>query len=104
MKAKAKFLEKINKNKKESVTKKMINGVDLSMAKKLWLQEEQKDLRRIKNFKKVPYQWDLFEDENGLWAKSNLPYSVIYTYFIPKEHCFATLVVLKSHANGKHNQ
>ena len=33
MKAKAKFLEKINKNKKESVTKKMINGVDLSMAK-----------------------------------------------------------------------
>ena len=56
MKAKAKFLEKINKNKKESVTKKMINGVDLSMAKKLWLQEEQKDLRRIKIFKNVPYQ------------------------------------------------
>ena len=56
MKVKAKFLEKINKNNKESVTKKMINGVDLSMAKKLWLEEEQKDLRRIINFKNVPYQ------------------------------------------------
>ena len=35
MKAKAKFLRKINKNKKESVTDKIINGVDLSMAKKM---------------------------------------------------------------------
>ena len=39
MKAKAKLREKINKNKKESVTKEMINGVDLSMAKTLLLQE-----------------------------------------------------------------
>ena len=44
MKAKAKFLGKINRNKKESVTKEMINGVDLSISKKMWLQEVQKDL------------------------------------------------------------
>ena len=43
MKAKAKFLGKINRNKKESVTKEMINGVDLSISKKMWLQEVQKD-------------------------------------------------------------
>ena len=44
----------------------MINGVDSSMAKKLWLEKVQKDLRRIKNFKNVSYQLDLFEDEDGL--------------------------------------
>ena len=94
MKAKTKFLRKINKNKKESVTDEMINGVDLSMTKKLWLREVQNDLRRIENFKNVSYQLDLFEDEDGLWrcggslAKRNLPYSVIYPYFIPKEHYF----------------
>ena len=103
MKAKAKFLGKINKNKKESVTEEMINVVDLSMEMKLWLQEVQKDLRRIKNLKNISYQLDLFGDQDGLWrcsgrlAKSNLPYSVIYPYFIPKEHYFATLIVLKSH-------
>ena len=53
MKAKAKFLRKINKNEKESVTEELISGVDLSMAKKLWLQEIQKDFRRIKNFKNM---------------------------------------------------
>ena len=101
MKANAKILGKIIKNKKDSVTEEIINGVDLSMAKKMWLQEEQKDLQRTKNFKKVSYQLDLFEDEDGFWrcggrlAKSNLPYSVIYPYFIPKEHYFATLIVLK---------
>ena len=88
MKAKAKFLGKINKNKNESVTEEIIKGVDLSMAKKMWLQEEQKDLQRTKNFKKVSYQLDLFEDEDGFWrcggrlAKSNLPYcyiSLLYT-------------------------
>ena len=86
MKAKAKFLGKINKNKNESVTEEIIKGVDLSMAKKIWLQEVQKDLQRIKNFKNVSYQLDLFED--GFWrcggrlAKSNLPYcyiSLLYT-------------------------
>ena len=47
------------------------------MVKKLWLREVQKDLRRIKNFKNVSYQLNLFEDEDGLWryggrlAKSN---------------------------------
>ena len=103
MKAKAKFLGKINKNKKESVTEEMINVVDLSMEMKLWLQEVQKDLRRIKNLKSISYQLDLFGDQDGLWrcsgrlAKSNLPYSVIYPYFTPKEHYFATLIVLKSH-------
>ena len=57
----------------------MINGLYLSMAKKMWLQEVQKDLQRIKNFKNVSYQLDLFEDEDGLWrcgrrlTKSNLP-------------------------------
>ena len=65
-KAKANFHGKINKNKKESVNKEMINGVDSSMAKKLWLEKVQKDLRRIKNFKNVSYQLDLFEDEDGL--------------------------------------
>ena len=70
MKAKAKILGKINKNKKESVTEEIINGVDLSMAKKMWLQEEQKDLQRIKNFKNVSYQLDLFEDEDGFWKVS----------------------------------
>ena len=67
MKAKAKFLGKINKNKKEPVTEEIINGVDLSMAKKMWLQEVQKDLQRIKNFKNVSCQLDLFEDDDGLW-------------------------------------
>ena len=38
----------------------------------------------------------------GRLAKSNLPYSVIYPYFIPKEHYFATLIVLKSHDDIKH--
>ena len=57
----------------------MINVLYLSMAKKMWLQEVQKDLQRIKNFKNVSYQLDLFEDEDGLWrcggrlTKSNLP-------------------------------
>ena len=45
----------------------MINGADLLMAKKLRLEEVQKDLRRIKNFKNVSHQLDLFEDEGGLW-------------------------------------
>ena len=109
MKAKTKFLRKINKNKKESVTEEMINSVDLSMTKKLWLREVQNDLRRVENFKNVSYQLDLFEDEDGLWrcggrlAKSNLPYSVVYPYIIPTEHYFATLIVLKSHDNVKHN-
>ena len=44
MKARAKFLGKINKNKKESVNKEMINGVDLSISKKMLLQEVQRDL------------------------------------------------------------
>ena len=44
MKARAKFLGKINKNKKESVTKEIINGVDLSISKKMLLQEVQRDL------------------------------------------------------------
>ena len=107
MKAKATFLGKINKNKKESVTEEMIKGVDLSMANKMWLQEVQKDLQRIKNFKNMSCQLDLFEDDYGLWrcggrlAKSNLPYSVIYLYFIPKEHYFATLIVLKRRDNVK---
>ena len=70
MKAKAKFLGKINKNKNESVTEEIIKGVDLSMAKKIWLQEVQKDLQRIKNFKNVSYQLDLFEDEDGFWKVS----------------------------------
>ena len=61
---KGKFFGKINENKKESVTKEMINGVDLSMAKKLWVQKVQKDLRWIKNFKNVSYQLDLFQDED----------------------------------------
>ena len=61
---KGKFFGKINENKKESVTKEMINGVDLSMAKKLWVQKVQKDLRWIKNFKNVSYQLDFFQDED----------------------------------------
>ena len=87
MKATAKFHGKITKNGKESVKKELINGVDSSTAKNLWLQKVQKDLRRIKNFKNVSYQLDSFEDEDGLGrcdgrlAKSNLPYS----YFLPKE-------------------
>ena len=95
MKAKAKFLGKINRNKKESVIKEMINGVDLSISKKMWLQEVQKDLQRIKNFKNMSYQLDLFEDADGLWCcagrltKSNLPYSAIYSYY------FVTSIVLK---------
>ena len=95
MKAKAKFLGKINRNKKESVTKEMINGVDLSISKKIWLQEVQKDLQRIKNFKNRSYQLDLFEDADGLWCcaarltKSNLPYCAIYSYY------FVTSTVLK---------
>ena len=53
----------------------------------MWLQEEQKDLQRIKNFKDVSYQLELFEDEDGLWrsggrlAKTNLPYSVFVFFF-----------------------
>ena len=104
---KGKFLGKINENKKESVTKEMISDVDLSMAKMLWLQKVQKDLWRIKNFKNASYQLDLLQDEDGLWrcsgrlAKSNLLDSVIYPYFLPKEHYFETSVVLKSHDNVK---
>ena len=58
------FPGKINENKKESVTEEMINSVDLSMAKKLWVQKVQKDLRWIKNFKNVSYQLDFFQDED----------------------------------------
>ena len=53
----------------------------------MWLQEEQKDLQRIKNFKDVSYQLELFEDEDGVWrfggrlAKTNLPYSVFVFVF-----------------------
>ena len=40
----------------------------------------------------------------GRLPKSNLPYSVIYPYFIPKEHYFATLIILKGHDDIKHNE
>ena len=60
VKAKAKFFGKISKNKKEPVTEEMISGLYLSMTKKMWLQEVQKDLQRIKNFKNVSYQLDSF--------------------------------------------
>ena len=54
----------------------------------MWLQEEQKDLQRIKNFKNVSYQLELFEDEDGLWrsderlAKTNLPYFDFFFFFL----------------------
>ena len=55
----------------------------------------------------MSYQLDLFEDEDGLWrcggrlAKRNLPYSVIYPYFIPKEHYFAVWIILKNQGHFK---
>ena len=75
----------------------------------MWIREVQKDLKNIPNFKNLCTQLDLFEDEDRIWccggrlAKSNLPYSVIHPSFIPKEHYFTKLVVLKSHTNVKRN-
>ena len=84
-------------------------SIGLSIGKKMWIREVQKDLKNIPNLKNLSTQWVLFEDEDGIWccggrlAKSNLPYSVIHPCFIPEEHYFTKLVVLKSHTNVKHN-
>ena len=110
IKAKEKFLGKIkniNKNtiEKESVTEDM----DLSNAKKCWIKETQNNFKQTKNFENIKKQLYLFVDLNGLWRwggrtqNSNLSYSVIHPYFIPREHYFTKLAVLKSHENVKHN-
>lgn len=113
VKAKDKFLTKLNENIKnkieeESVAEEMINGLDVSFGRKMWFREVPNDLKNIPNFKNSCTQLNLFENEGGIWlcggrlAKSNLPYSVIHPCFIPNYHYFTELVVLQSHTNVKH--
>ena len=114
VKVKDKFLAKLNENiknkiEKESVAEEMINGLDVSIAKKMQFREVQKDLKNIPNFQNSCTQLHLFENEDGIWlcggrlAKSNLPYLVIHSCFvIPNFHYFTEPVVFKSHTNVKH--
>lgn len=51
------------------MSKDMINGLDVSTGKKMWIREIQKDVKSIPNFKNLCIQLDFQKQNMALWWK-----------------------------------
>ena len=108
-----KSVKRKNEDYKEELIKNIIeeniSGEEYNRSKMLWVKEVQKELIKSKNFKNFKLQLDLFIDEDGFWRcggrlkNAPIAYETKYPIIIPKEHYFARLLILNSHAEVKHD-
>ena len=75
----------------------------------MWILENQRELVADKSFKHWQNQFDLFQDENGVWRcrgriqNATVPYSTKYPILVYKDHHLAVLLVRNAHSRVLHN-
>ena len=80
-----------------------------SKAEELWILKSQKFMMNNKNFKHWGKQFDLFQDNNGIWRcrgriqNAAIPYSTKHPILLPKDHHRTTLFARKAHERVLHN-
>lgn len=86
-----------------------LSPTELAGAERLWLIAAQSTLPNDNCFPSWQRQFDLFQDENGLWrcggrlANANIPYAAKHPLLLPRSHHFTALVVQDAHVRVAHD-
>ena len=78
-------------------------------AERLWISECQRTVVADKNFAHWQKQFDLFQDESGVWRcrgriqNAAVPYSTKHPVLLPRNHHLTALLVLGAHRRVFHN-
>ena len=84
-------------------------GAQLSAAELLWMKDAQHSTTLKNEFEAHKRQFNLFEDENGLWrckgrlSNVEVPYAVKNPILIPRNHPLTTLIVWEAHKHVFHD-
>ena len=75
----------------------------------LWIKSAQRQLTSQKEFKTIQQQFNLFQDEKGIWrcggrfSNVEVPFSVKYPVLMPRNHHLTMLIVKDAHGRVHHN-
>ena len=96
------------KNNKELVLSKYITLAEFNEAKRIWLEANQRMLRRSSNFANLWNQLNLFEDEHGIIRSkgrinnAKLPYKTKFPIILDRKHKLTKLICMDCHGRAMH--
>ena len=82
---------------------------EIAHAEMLWISCAQRQITSQKEFKTIQQQFNLFQDEKGIWrcggrfSNVEVPFSVKYPVFMPRNHHLTMLIVKDAHGHVHHN-
>lgn len=87
----------------------IVTPEELAEAEGLWITSAQQQLVLGRDFKFQQRQFNLFQDEEGVWrckgrlSNAEVPYAVKHPILLPKAHPLTTLIVRRAHERVCHN-
>ena len=86
-----------------------LTRVQLTEAELLWVKDAQRSMTRENEFESYKRQFNLFEDDKGVWrckgrlSNVEVPYAVKNPILIPRSHPLTTLLVREAHQRVFHD-